>query len=104
MDNISLDFKKAFPLPIVFEICKRLCRVLGCVFKPTGSIASRLPSPLYGGLDELAGALTLPPRPLNLPLVATVSARAPLIVYINKKVQDIIPTILKARRMVTEGP
>ena len=84
---------------MAFETRKQLCRVQSRMSEHIGSTSSRLLL-VFGGLEKLAKAQALSPGLFNVPTVAPgpsdelatalVSSKAPLRVYLNEKVQDII--------------
>ena len=71
-----------------------------CVF---GFTLSRLPSLFRRDLYKLFSTLSLPPGLFNITAAAFAGPEAPLIVYINKKIQDIIWIVLEARPMATKS-
>ena len=81
------------------ETRRRSYRAQVCVFKPSSSTLSRLPS-LFGGPDKLVGSqvpnpgsIIIPaalPGSFNVLAAACTGAGAPPSVYLNEKLQGII--------------
>lgn len=95
---------KAFLFSIAFGTHKRLCRIQGYIFKPTGSTLSRLLSPFFEDSKKLVGAVTPFVLSLNILVVVFAGLRAPLRVYLNEKVKNIIQEIIEARFTATKSP
>lgn len=64
----------------------------------------RLPSFFFGDPDKLAGALALPLRSPNILATTFESFEAPLKVYTNENIYDIICAVMKARPATAKSP
>lgn len=89
---------------MAFEIHGCHGRVQSCISEPTGSTPFKLPSSLRKNSNKLISASASSLGPFNVLAAAFTGSGPPPKVYRNKKVQDIIQTVLKIRLAAEENP
>ena len=93
------------------KTCVHPYKVQGYIFKPIGSTSSKSPS-LFRDLDKLVGAQApllgpsnvsaVSPKPFDILTTTFTGAGAPLKVYSNEKMKEIICTVMETRPATTE--